>query len=305
MQRQGLSSATTLEDNIHHGPARPLKAVDIPLLPNLPYRGNHRPASLVIPQYAPLSGRSDDFNPQDLYLSSSGKQNPFSPAQYDTPLKTPLSDLFPSGPRSPQGHPFAGGFEAPEWKVIFFHVAFCAISYPVLLVLVLVADNKTLFWSRLLVGMGCGAVGVALGIMLARLGQRFLEAATWATLIHQSRISSEPGIPLVDLAASSQYPTSIWNAMLLLWNRAFYPGTAHQARKSYDSRPWSLVVLFFLLLLAIAGSLPFILGRVVDIQASIRVSYLPIQYRFRFKPVPASIAHLPRSGRIWGSAVQI
>ncbi|KAJ7241979.1 hypothetical protein C8J57DRAFT_1367999 [Mycena rebaudengoi] len=243
---------------------------DIPLLPNRPSRGSHRPASLAVPQYEPLVGRSDGFNPQDLYLSSSGKQNPLSPAQYDTPLKTPLSDLFPSRPRSPREHPFAGGFEVPEWKVILFHVAFCAISYPVLLVFVLVADNMTLFWSRLLVGMGCGAVGVALGIMLARLGQRFLEAATWATLIHQSRISSEPGIPLVDLAASSQYPTSIWNAMGLLWNRAFYPGTAHQARKSYDSRPWSLVALFFLLLLAIAGSLPFILGRVVDIQASIR-----------------------------------
>ncbi|KAJ7290676.1 hypothetical protein C8J57DRAFT_1276271 [Mycena rebaudengoi] len=233
-------------------------SLDIPILHNRPSRGGNRPASLAVPPR-----ESDDFNPQDLYLSSSGKQ-------YDTGLKTPLSALFSSGPRPPRRHPFAGGFEAPEWKVILFHVAFCAISYPVLFVFVVVANNKTLFWSRLLVGLGCGAIGVALGIMLARLGQRFLEAATWATLIHQSRLSSEPGIRLTDLAASSQYPTSIWNAMRLLWNRIFYPGTARQERKSYDSRPWSLVVLFFLLLLAIAGSLPFILGRVVDIQASIR-----------------------------------
>ncbi|KAJ7667582.1 hypothetical protein DFH06DRAFT_983175, partial [Mycena polygramma] len=169
-------------------------------------------------------------------------------------------------------HPFKfaqSGFESPEWPSILLHVLFCALAYPVLLVFVVIANHRTLFWSRLIVGVGCGAVGVALALSLGNLAQRFLETATWATLIHESRVPDNPGIRMQDFAAGSQYPTSILAALRLLWNRAFYRGTALKARKHYDARPWSLVVIFFLILVSISGSLPFILGRIVDISTSI------------------------------------
>ncbi|KAJ7122886.1 hypothetical protein C8R44DRAFT_156846 [Mycena epipterygia] len=224
------------------------------------------------PQYLSLSGSTyQDFDPQRLHLPD-GKQDGFTTpnsAGSETDfLKTPLSALFPAGlPKPPRRHPFARGFEAPEWRFIVIHVAFCVLAYPVLMAFVAIANHKTIFWSRVVVGVGCGALGVALGLSLSRLGQRFFEAATWATLIHQSRIPGNPGMRLRDLASGSEAPTGILAAFRLLWNRIFYQGTARHARRNYDSRPWSLVVLFFLLVSVITSSLSFILGRVVDIEA--------------------------------------
>jgi hypothetical protein len=143
-------------------------ATHIPLLP-----------SRRLPQTLSLSGLTyQEFDAQHLYA----KQDAFtpSPAASETDfLKTPLSALFPAGlPKPPRRHPFASGYEAPEWTFILIHVGFCVLAYPILLVFVVIANNRTLFWSRLVVGVGCGAVGVALGLSLARLGQRFLEAAS-------------------------------------------------------------------------------------------------------------------------------
>ncbi|KAJ7499386.1 hypothetical protein FB451DRAFT_1205266 [Mycena latifolia] len=254
---------------------------DIPLLPNRrsPRNDTHAPlgftrTSTGKPHHLSLSGSTyHDFDPQRLYFTD-GKRDGLTPSFVGSEtdfLKTPLSTLFPAGPpKPPRRHPFASGFEAPEWLFIIIHVSLCVLAYPVLLVFVILANRRTLFWSRLAVGVGCGAVGVALGLSLSQLAQRFLEAATWATIIHQSRISDNPGIRLRDLAAGSEYPTSILAAVRLLWNRIFYRGTARRVRKNYDSRPWSLVVVFFLVVVIISASLPFILGRIVDIEASVQ-----------------------------------
>ncbi|KAJ7087271.1 hypothetical protein B0H15DRAFT_843326 [Mycena belliarum] len=258
-------------------------ASDAPLLPNRrsPTKAQPPPVfrrvSAGKPPHLSLSRSAyQDFDAQPLYFIDSGKQGPFTPsstgfANETQFLKTPLSALFPTTvPQSPRRHPFANGFEAPEWLFIVIHVFLCVAAYPVLLLFVVIGNHRTLFWSRLAVGMGCGAVGVTLGLSLTRLGQRFLEAATWATVIHQSRVAENPGIRMRDLASGSQYPTSMLAALRLLWNRVFYRGTARRARKNYDSRPWSLVVIFFLVVVLISASLPFILGRVVDIAASIQ-----------------------------------
>lgn len=135
------------------------------------------------PQYLSLSGSTyQDFDPQRLYLPA-GKQDGFATpnsAGSETDfLKTPLSALFPAGlPKPPRRHPFARAFEAPEWTFIIIHVAFCVAAYPVLMAFVTIANHKTIFWSRVVVGVGCGALGVALGLSLSRLGQRFFEAAS-------------------------------------------------------------------------------------------------------------------------------
>ncbi|KAF7331706.1 hypothetical protein MKEN_00050400 [Mycena kentingensis (nom. inval.)] len=238
-----------------------------PLLPNRLSRPH-------APQQLQLSGaRYEDFDARRLY--SPKRIDPFSPspAASETEfLKTPSSALFPGPagrPKPPRLHPFARSFEAPEWMYILIHLGLCSLAYPVLLLTTIIASNKSIFWSRLIVGIGCGAVGVALGLSLARLAQRFLEAATWATLIHQSRAAQNPGIRLRDFADSSASPTSILAGLKLLWSRTFYQGASRRARAHYDPRPWTFYVLAFLIMVTISSSLPFILGRVVDIRASI------------------------------------
>ncbi|KAJ7895968.1 hypothetical protein B0H14DRAFT_3081123 [Mycena olivaceomarginata] len=225
-----------------------------------------RAGSALYDPYAPHTGYPE-FDARRLYAGSprDGKRDPFAPSPGGSEtdfLKTPLSALFPAGtPKPPRRHPFASGYEAPEWAYILIHITFCALAYPVLLVFVVIANHRTLFWSRLVVGMGCGVVGLALAGSLSRLA--------WATLIHQSRAPSNPGIRMRDFADGAQYPTSAFAALRLLWNRTFLRGTTRSVRSHYDSRPWSLAILFFLLLVVLSGALSFIFGRVVDITASI------------------------------------
>ncbi len=69
-------------------------------------------------------------------------------------------------------------FEASEWPKIIIHVILCLVAYPILTLFVLIARNKTLFWSRLFVSVGCGAIGFALGLSLLSLARPFLEAAS-------------------------------------------------------------------------------------------------------------------------------
>ncbi|KAK0237149.1 hypothetical protein EDD85DRAFT_599337 [Armillaria nabsnona] len=165
-------------------------------------------------------------------------------------------------------HTVKTSFEASEWPKIIIHIILCLVAYPILTLFVLIARNKTLFWSPLFVSVSCGAIGFALGLSLLSLARPFLEAATWAMIIHQSRISDAPGFRLSDLAAPSRDPTSAWPALQLLWSRFMYPGTTRRERRHYDKRPWSLAILFFLLNAILAASLTFILGRIVNISTS-------------------------------------
>ncbi|KAK0494191.1 hypothetical protein EDD18DRAFT_363264 [Armillaria luteobubalina] len=160
-------------------------------------------------------------------------------------------------------------FEPSEWPKVIIHIILCLVAYPILTIFVVIARNKTLFWSRLFVSVGCGAIGFALGLSLLSLARPFLEAATWAMIIHQSRINDTPGIRLSDLAAPSRDPTSAWPAFRLLWSRFMYRGTTRRERQNYDKRPWSLAILFFLLNVILAASLTFILGRIDNISTSI------------------------------------
>ncbi|KAF9004740.1 hypothetical protein BDQ17DRAFT_1354599 [Cyathus striatus] len=149
------------------------------------------------------------------------------------------------------------------------HVVLCLIAYPILQIFVVIARNKSLFWSRLFVGAGCGLLGFVLGVSLLQLGRNILEAATWATVIHQSKIPDGPGVKLRDLAAHTSDATSSLSALRLLWDRNTYKGAARDYRRTYDRRPWTLFILFFLLLVGTTACLSFVFGRVVTIKTSV------------------------------------
>lgn len=185
-------------------------------------------------------------------------------------LKTPSPSLFPYGlPKPPKRHPFSQWFEAPKWKTLAIHTMLCLATYPFLLIFVVIAKDKTLFWTRVAVGIGCGIAGLSLGISLVRLARSHLEAAAWATVIHQSKYHDHPGVMLKDIAPLAEDPVSAYNGLELLWNRHMYPGTARKNRMHYDSRFWSIHIIFFLILVAISGLLPFIFARLVDIQTEV------------------------------------
>lgn len=93
-----------------------------------------------------------------------------------------LFDTLPSLPythsKTPRRHPFAKNFELPHWKRILVHVLLCLVAYPLLTVFTIIARDRPLFWTRLIVGLGCGVVGFSLGLSLLGLGKAFLEAAS-------------------------------------------------------------------------------------------------------------------------------
>ncbi|KDR74467.1 hypothetical protein GALMADRAFT_71149 [Galerina marginata CBS 339.88] len=189
--------------------------------------------------------------------------SPSSSKFLDTP---PLSHRFH---RPMERHPFAEGYEVPQWRQLILHIGLCALAYPILLVFVIASTGKSLFWARFSVGAGCGLLGFMLGLSLLNLARGILEAATWATVIHQSRIPNVPGVRLKDLATHSNNPLGSLGALWLLWDRHSYQGADREYRKFYDKRPWSLWILFFLLNVLLSGALSFLLGRVVDISVHV------------------------------------
>ncbi|KAF9647470.1 hypothetical protein BDM02DRAFT_3270255 [Thelephora ganbajun] len=158
-------------------------------------------------------------------------------------------------------------FERPKWGHLCLHAFLCIAGYPLIYVGTILARDKTLFWARLIVGLWCATVGVVIGWSLLAYASRFLEAATWATIIHLSHGNGDSGMKLKDLARNADESTSVAGGLLLLLRRTTSRGTRRNVRKSYDARPWSLVIIYFFTLVAVAACLPFALGRVIDIGA--------------------------------------
>ncbi|KAL0949830.1 hypothetical protein HGRIS_009865 [Hohenbuehelia grisea] len=267
-------------------PSSPTPNRPLPPIPSHPKRDVHKlivqnpssPEAInsphALPAYhAPATGPTVlYFDPSSLYSdpSSGATDDPFlSPSSSSPAIQSPNAyQTHFHEPPPAREHPFSKSFEPPDWRLLVLHVAACVLAYPILLIFVLIAKEKSLFWTRFIVSCGCGAVGFCLGLSLLNLGKSFLEAATWATLIHQSRVTDAPGIRMRDFAAASQDSASAWNAVRLLWNRMTYSGTARRQRRTYDRRRWSLYIVFFLAVIVVSASLPFFLGRLVDINAS-------------------------------------
>ena len=130
------------------------------------------------------NGGEHDSPRRRLYSSSVEAQcaiempspSPNYPQYLDT--TPPSTSTFGKFPRLPVRHPFAKNFEVPQWKKLALHTGLCALSYPFLLIFAIIGQGKTLFWSRLFVGAGCGILGSTLGLSLVNMARGVLEAAS-------------------------------------------------------------------------------------------------------------------------------
>ncbi|KAF9448401.1 hypothetical protein P691DRAFT_669523 [Macrolepiota fuliginosa MF-IS2] len=233
-------------------------------------RGNTYDSTLSNNDYDPSKLSPNHHDSYGYNYNSYASKGPVTSTETDF-LKTPSPSLFPNGlPKPRKQHPFSQYYEAPQWKLFAIHLLLCLLAYPFLLIFVIIGRGRTLFWTRVAVGAGCGVVGFLLGLSLIGLARRHLEATAWATVIHQSRYHDHPGMRLKDIAPHAEDPVSAWNGFWLLWTRHTYPGTARVNRAHYDARAWSIHVILFLVLFGISGLLPFIFGRIVLIDTQVK-----------------------------------
>jgi len=150
-------------------------------------------------------------------------------------------------------------FERPNYHHVFAHAVFCCAAYPIIYAGTVVANDKSLFWARAIVGVWCTGTGVVIGRSLVGLATKYAEAASthvsylltfctsrvpdflligfckaWATVIHLSHGSNGPGIKLKELANNARQPESAVNGVRLLWTRFRNRGTDPRARKAVE-----------------------------------------------------------------------
>lgn len=168
---------------------------------------------------------------------------------------------------TPSRHPvWPELFEPIHWPPLIFLTVLVIFTYPMLFLSAFIAEGRTLFWTRFIVGAAASFIGFVLGLALMQIGKRILEAATWATLIHRS-LDGRGGTTLGELDAKSTYPnfTSLGVSLLVERNiRSIY----WRGSRSYDRKPWSLFVLIFTITSILAASISFLLGRLIDISTS-------------------------------------
>ncbi|KAL5640103.1 hypothetical protein ACGC1H_007408 [Rhizoctonia solani] len=166
-------------------------------------------------------------------------------------------------PRSrPSG--WFGKFEPIPVTRLIVHMILCFLSFPVVFLISRAASGLSLFWTRLVVGGLCGGVGLTLGVTLLDLSRSCIEAALWATIIHESL----KGEVNHELDYHTHNPLSPWSAILLLYKRYLKQMSSRNRkaiRRHEDRTPWWLCIVLFLVTATVAASLVFALGRVVDI----------------------------------------
>ncbi|KAF8753811.1 hypothetical protein RHS01_06520 [Rhizoctonia solani] len=156
-----------------------------------------------------------------------------------------------------------GKFEPIPVVRLLVHMILCFLSFPVIFLVARAASGMSLFWTRLIVGGLCGGVGLTLGISLLDLSRACIEAALWATIIHES-MKGEVGH---ELDYHTHNPLSPWSAILLLY-RKYVKQLSSRNRKAIrrhdDRTPWWLCIVLFLVTATVAASLVFALGRVTQ-----------------------------------------
>ncbi|KAG8682129.1 hypothetical protein FRC08_015168, partial [Ceratobasidium sp. 394] len=241
------------------------------------------PESIFHSEYSPQPRRRPSF--QDLsnsiYYNSSGilstgTTEDLSPlltpptsrrSQYTaTRLPTvPIPQTSSEQPWVLQGRGFMSKFEPVPIKLLIIHTLLCFIAFPFVYLLCSVGSGRSLFLSRAIVGGVCGLTGLMLGYNLVQLSRRGMEAALWATIVHES-MRPEGGVTLEQLNNYVANPGSPGAAVSLLLRRIFrHTGAKRMHRGKYDKTPWTLIIIVFLFATAISACLVFIFARIVDI----------------------------------------
>ncbi|KAF9040663.1 hypothetical protein BJ165DRAFT_1530546 [Panaeolus papilionaceus] len=277
------SSLNMASSHITYSPVKPMDSVHFTSGGNQsPYLTSPLPSGASPPElyYDMKSPASAVFSPnRPTHFPTADPPNPMGLRHIENVEKRPTrgTSMAFSVTATRSKNPFGQIFETPRWSMIIIHIVLCGLAYPVLLGFVSLAAGRSLFLARLLIGLGCSIVGLTLGMSLLALAKGIFEAATWATIIHQSRITDGGGIRLGDLAAHVADHGSPTSALRLLYDRYRYTGTNREHRKSYDNRRWSVYILLFLFNCIAAGALAFLLGRLIDIQTVIYHQYSDFQ----------------------------
>ncbi|CAE6481730.1 unnamed protein product [Rhizoctonia solani] len=130
----------------------------------------------------------------DLRRRSTGNNKRHSTMLPSTPL-----------PRTPIPPGLAGGsgwlerFEPAPVLPLIIHTLLCIAAFPIIYYLSPLANGLSMFWARVIVGGIAGAVGLSLGVSLLDLARRGIEAALWATIIHESMTGDMGGVTLSEL----------------------------------------------------------------------------------------------------------
>ncbi|KAF9031325.1 hypothetical protein BJ165DRAFT_1599306 [Panaeolus papilionaceus] len=202
------------------------------------------------------SYHSDDYNDAEAntpYVSVA--------AIWFTSMVSYMRNIF-----APKHHPLSRAYEAPPVTLFFFHASLCLITYPVLSVTARYATSQTIFWARVVVGIGCNIMGFFLSITLVGIAGNLVEAAAWAVLIDQSMMKhgAQSGIRLKEFCFQVDEAKGIIGAFMLLyrcWRDRKY-------KNSYSGhRFWAGYVILFAFSAMLAATVSFILGRAVDITA--------------------------------------
>ena len=69
-------------------------------------------------------------------------------------------------------------FERPRCRRLLIHIATCAIIYPFLYFITWVAEGRSLFAVRTLVGLGTATVAFVIGFFLIDYATKFMEASS-------------------------------------------------------------------------------------------------------------------------------
>jgi hypothetical protein len=80
---------------------------------------------------------------------------------------------------------FLKSFEPPPWHDMILHTVCCFLAFPLVYVLAPVtAFSLSVFWTRTVVSIISGAVGVMLSVALTEMGKRYLAAAGKSNLLN-------------------------------------------------------------------------------------------------------------------------
>ncbi|KDQ15154.1 hypothetical protein BOTBODRAFT_304314 [Botryobasidium botryosum FD-172 SS1] len=178
--------------------------------------------------------------------------------QYYEPPSRSYPTYHPPTPKTS----FFSSFEPPNYARLALHVFFCLLAFPIIYFLPYKSTQQGLpiFWTRTIVAVTCGIVGTILGISLFALARRNIEAAMWATVIHDRQLT------LSQFSQFADEPLAAWSAIQL--------ARIHFANLFKKGSPvkfiWIFSILFYLCVISCVAALAFAFGRIVVVREYVR-----------------------------------